>query len=132
MVSGPSVHAEMERRQRWASRLTEKDVARELGTSHHNVGCLRERGLLTAERGRDNVWSFDTDSVQAVAEALSKEREEAELYMAVGEAARRFGLAVYQFEKVFLERVRGRTLLVTRQRQYLRSDVEALVTKRVG
>jgi hypothetical protein len=71
-------------------------------------------------------------ALQTVALALSEEQEEAGLYMGVGEAARCFGLAIYQFEKVFLNRVRGYTLLITQQRQYLRTDIEALVTKRVG
>ncbi|MEP9362738.1 hypothetical protein ABLE68_07215 [Nocardioides sp. CN2-186] len=126
MVAGPSVHAEAERRHRRRARMTEKDVARELATSVHYVKCLRARGCLLAEKDDDGSWVYEPRKVAQVAVLLGEENAQGHLYMAPAEAAAQMRLTQHQFERVYGDRVGGRTLLLTQQRQYLRADVEVL------
>ncbi|MDR7252758.1 integrase [Nocardioides sp. BE266] len=132
LVSGPSVRAELERRTALMPNMSEKDVARELAISIHYVQTLRNRGLLTAERGRDKAWQYDVEVVRTISSLLELERSESHLYMATGEAARCFGLTNYEFERAIADRLRSRTLLVSQQRQYLRADVEQQKERRAG
>lgn len=126
MVSGPSVHAELERRQRLATRLTESDVMKQLGITRYHVQSLRDRGVLEAEQEQSRVWSFVREPVDALEVELGRERDDAHLFIGAAEAGAALGLTGYQFERVAGDRVAARTLIITQQKQYLRADVEIL------
>ncbi len=126
MISGPSVVEERERRARFHDALTEKDVAAELGVGEHYVRRLRARGDLKAEKVNDQRWSFDRTSVDAVAEARARERQEAALYLSLSDAAALLRISQREVMVSVAPRVRSRVLITDGRVEYLRSDVESL------
>lgn len=126
IIAGPSVQAEIERRARLRDRLTQKDVADELGLPFWQVRSLERRGLLRATQADDSIWNYDVESVREVAALLHHERSDGHLYVGSAVAAEMVGLSSYRFGRLCGHRCRQRVLLVTQQVQYLRADVEAL------
>lgn len=131
MISGPSVYAEVDRRARLANTLSEKDAARELGIATWYVKKLRERGLLHADQQESGVWCYERAAVEKVAQMLAEERDHADSYASLAEAASLVGLPQHGFVRIYGDTVSSRTLLVTGRYEYLRADLERTARRKV-
>ena len=128
MISGPSLHAEHERRLRMTASLTESDVGRELGLATWYVKSLRERGLLQPSNDRVTArgptiaprWRRCGQRIGRGTQKRGQVRER-------GRSSKSSQIAQHAFVRTYGDQVANVRLLVSGQQQYLRTTSSNLL-----